>query len=161
MLETYQVNPIKIHEAEQFRQGIIDLDNGAYDSYKSLKQQKLISVDYKVYIGMSKNADLVACVKELYRQYSAEYPLTEWTLADQYCKLRDDSKKDQDLENRDWNWWPWKYNICYQKWEYIAIWTRVIPKEAKKGCWRYGMSLSKKDDEIFYQFCINTMPVSK
>lgn len=161
MFQDYKVDPIKIAEAETFWQWIINLDNWAYPAYIELKRSKTLPTDYLIYIGMTKNEDLLTAVREMYRLHSIEYPLNDWTLADEYCKQREESKKDKDLEEREGMGWAWKYYICYKQGDYIVIATKVIPREPKKWCWRYWMNLKRQDDPVFYEFCIATMPVSE
>ena len=160
MFQDYKVNPVKIQEAEAFRSEIMKLDD-PYSAYKSLKQWNQLPVDYLIYIGMTTDKWLLSNVRNLFREYASEYPIKGWTLADEYCRQRDLSKKDQDLEEREWANWPWKFYICYQKWEYIAIGTKVIPAQPKGWCWRYWISLSKDEDPAFYQFCTSTMKVAR
>lgn len=154
----FKVDPEKVKEAEIFWQGIMDLDSWAYDAYRELKKSNSIPIDYLVNIWMTKNADLLACVRDLYRQYYEYKP--KRSLIDEYSKQRELSKADQQLEEREGINWPWKYYRCYTNWDYVVVATRVIPKAWKDWCWRYWISLSKKDDPLFYEFC-QKMPIAE
>lgn len=153
----FKVDLEKVAEAEQFRQGIIDLDWWAYEAYRELKKSDSLPVDYLVNIGMSKNIQLLSCVRELYRLYQAIKP--KWSNIDEFSKNRELSRKDQDIEEREGFNWPGKYYRCYQNWDYVVVATRVTPQNGKTGCWRYWISLSKKEDPLFYEFC-QKMPLS-
>ncbi len=154
----FKVDLEKVKEAETFRQGIIDLDWWAYDAYRELKKWESIPVDYLVNIWMSKNSELLASVRDLYRQYYEYKP--KRSLIDEYSKKREESKADQSLEEREGINWPGKYYRCYANWDYVVIATRVTPKTWKEWCWRYWVSLSRKDDPLFYEFC-QKMPLAE